>query len=318
MPDVLVVGELNADLILNELESAPALGKEVLARQMTLTMGSSSAIFACNLSSMGVPVRFAGKLGQDMLARLILDSLSERGVDTRYIMQSNHWQTGVSVATCTADDRTMVTYPGAMEELTEADITDEMLQSASHLHLSSIFLQPGLRPGIVRLFSRAKALGMTTSLDPQFDPAEKWDLPLAELLPLVDVFLPNRSEIQGFSRKFELHEAIRDIAPMANYLVVKDGDKGAWMQFGDELHFHQAFRNEQVADVIGAGDSFDAGFIARFIRGEQPRECLRFATLMGALNTTGAGGTAAFAGGMGAIRERAAALFKVDLETVMP
>jgi len=315
MPDVLVVGELNADLIFNELESPPALGKEVLARQMTLTMGSSSAIFACNLSSMGASVSFAGKLGKDMLARLILDSLQDRGVDTSNVLQSADWSTGVSVATCSGNDRTMVTFAGAMEELSEEDISDEMLRSVKHLHVSSIFLQPKLKPGITRLFARAKKLGLTTSLDPQFDPSERWDLPLADLLPLVDVFLPNRSEIQGFSRKSELPDAIKAVSPFANYLVVKDGENGAWLQTRDGLMFQQAFRNEQVADVIGAGDSFDAGFIFKFIQNKKPLDCLRFATLMGALNTTGAGGTGAFAGGMTGIRERIAAFLKVDLET---
>jgi sugar/nucleoside kinase (ribokinase family) len=249
-----------------------------------------------------------------MLAKLILDSLAERGVDTSYIIQSNTLQTGISVATCKGNDRTMVTYPGAMEALSEADISDGMLASAKHLHVSSIFLQPKLVPGIVQLFSRAKQLGLTTSLDPQFDPAEQWALDLPQLLPLVDVFLPNRSELLGFSQKTDLIDAIAQLKPFARMLVVKDGEQGAWLEHGNNLIFQTAYFNKQVVDAIGAGDSFDAGFIHHFLQQKKPADCLAFAALMGALNTTGAGGTQAFSGGLQAIRQRAKLLLGEDFE----
>lgn len=304
MQKVLVVGELNADLILNNLDSPPTLGKEVLAQQMTLTMGSSSAIFACNLSSIGTKVSFVGKLGDDMLAKLILKSLKEKDVDTTYIMQSKAWQTGVSVATCIHDDREMVTYAGAMKELSQNDISDEMLDSANHLHVSSVFLQPKLRPGIIKLFKRAKDKGLTTSLDPQFDPAEKWDINLKELLPHVDVFLPNRSELLGFTQQTEIEKGLETLKPFANILVMKDGAKGAWIQTKEGVIYHRAFLNKNVIDVIGAGDSFDAGFIHQFLQKKSLEECIRQASIMGALNTTANGGTEAFDGGINNINQR--------------
>lgn len=314
MTDVLVVGELNADLIFNNLNSPPTMGKEVLAQEMTLVMGSSSAIFACNLSSIGASVAFIGKLGDDMLGKLVLDSLEERKVNTQLIMQSKNWQTGISVATCAGNDREMVTYAGAMEELAEKDITDEMLKSAKHLHVSSIFLQPKLIPGIIELFSRAKKLGLTTSLDPQFDPAEQWDLDLTKLLPVVDIFLPNHSEILGFSHQDDMQKAIAMVKEHANYLVVKDGERGAWLHHDGQLISQTAFLNESVVDVIGAGDSFDAGFIYRFLQKKPAAECLKFATAMGALNTTGAGGTGAFEEGRSAIQHKIQERFLKDFE----
>ena len=63
--DVLVIGELNVDIILHNIDNFPEVGKEVLAQQMTLTLGSSSAIFASNISSLGASVAFLGKIGND-------------------------------------------------------------------------------------------------------------------------------------------------------------------------------------------------------------------------------------------------------------
>jgi len=303
MSKVLVVGELNADLILNQLESGPEMGKEVIAREMTLTMGSSSAIFACNLSSLGQQVMCCGKLGKDLLAKLVLDTLEERGVDTRFVMQDEKLETGISVAIVQGNDRIMVTNPGAMELLSQEDVTDGMLSGAGHLHVSSVFLQPALKRGIVDLMSRAKKAGLTTSIDPQFDPAERWDLDLPTLLPLVDVFLPNRSELFGFTGITDPEEALESLSPFANTVVMKDGENGAFMWHQGSMEFQASYLNRHVVDIIGAGDSFDAGFLSGFVRGKNVHWCLDHAMLMGAVNTTGPGGTGAFEKGMDHIRQ---------------
>jgi sugar/nucleoside kinase (ribokinase family) len=308
--DVIVAGELNIDLIFNKIEMFPETGKEVLAGQMILTLGSSSAIFASNLSSMGSKVAFAGMTGQDIFGDFILKSLEEKGVNTRFLLKSSDLSTGATVVINQAEDRAMLTYPGAMSDLTADEISDQMLASAGHLHVSSIFLQPGLRKGIVALMKRAKKSGLTTSLDTQWDPEEKWDLPFEELLPLIDVFLPNMQEFLNLSRSATLEAGIEKFASWLNILVVKEGSKGATLWHKGNLVNQPAFLNPEVADAIGAGDSFDAGFIDRYIHGEPLDECLKFAALMGAVNTTKPGGTAAFTN-MDVIRQVARDLFRI-------
>jgi sugar/nucleoside kinase (ribokinase family) len=310
--DVLVAGELNIDLIFNKIEIFPETGKEVLAGQMILALGSSSAIFASNLSSMGSGVAFAGMVGNDIFGEFVLKSLGEKRVDTRFVMKSPGLSTGATVVMNQVEDRAMLTYPGAMTEWLANDISDEMLASAGHLHVSSVFLQPGLRQGIVGLMQRAKISGMTTSLDTQWDPEEKWMLPLEELLPFVDVFLPNMQEFLNLSHSRSLEEGIEKLASLLNILVVKDGSNGASLWHKGNLLNRPAFRNPHLADCIGAGDSFDAGFICRYIQGEPMEDCLRFATLMGAINTTKYGGTAAFQD-MSAIRQVARDRFNTEI-----
>lgn len=295
--DIIVVGELNVDIILNRIDRFPEMGKEILAGSLDLTLGSSSAIFASNLSSLGSRVAFIGKIGKDGFASTVLDSLQSKMVDTSHILKSGSMNTGATIVLNFDQDRAMVTYPGAMEDLKLEDIDSEFLSTARHLHFSSIFLQPGIRYDLPLLFSKAKSLGLTTSLDPQWDPAEKWDINLSELLPQLDVFMPNLREFMLLTGTSSLGEGIKQIKQYAPELtlVVKNGANGAFAWDGGEILHQPAFLNENVVDCIGAGDSFNAGFIHKFTSGASLAQCLEYGALTGAVSTTKAGGTGAFA-----------------------
>ncbi len=292
--DVLVVGELNVDLILNTIDSFPEMGKEKIARQMTLTLGSSSAIFAGNLSSLGAKVAFAGKIGNDAFGTLVKESLEAKKVSTGFIITSSKLNTGATIVLNYSEDRAMVTYPGAMEDLSIDDIEENTIKSARHLHFSSYFLQPGIQKGLLSLFRKAKENGLTTSLDMQWDPAERWDFNYKEILPFVDVFLPNEQEALLLTGENVLENAINKLTCDANFVIVKLGSKGSIAADKNNSIFKQSFFNHDVVDAIGAGDSFNAGFIYKYINGCSVDECQEFANLTGAVNTTAAGGTTAF------------------------
>lgn len=292
--DVIVVGELNVDLILNSIDSFPEMGKEKIAKNMTLTLGSSSAIFASNLSALGAKVAFVGMIGNDAFGNLVAESLSAKKVNTDYLIKSDKWNTGATIVLNYSEDRAMVTYPGAMEQMSIKDISVEAISSAKHLHFSSYFLQPGMQKDIAELFRMAKEKGLTTSLDIQWDPNEKWDFNYAEVLPYVDVFLPNEQEALLLTNEKELDDAIKKLTSYAKYLAVKLGSKGSIVAVNGKNIFKKSFLNENVVDAIGAGDSFNAGFIFKFIQGCDIEECQIFGNLIGAINTTAAGGTSAF------------------------
>lgn len=293
--DVVVAGELNVDIILNHINKFPVMGKEVLADQMTITLGSSSAIFASNLSVLGTKVAFSGTLARDHFGEHIITSLRSKGVDTGHIVFTDVKSTGATIALSFDEDRAMVTYPGAMTLFSLQDIPEDLLRRSRHLHVSSVFLSTGLRKDIDKLFRMAKSLGLTTSLDPQWDPEERWDLDFRSLLADVDVFIPNENELRAMTGKDEICEAVNALRGHANILIVKSGREGAFLYKGDEYLHQPAYLNERVVDSIGAGDSFGAGFIHRFIQGKSLRECLEFGALTGAVSTTRAGGTTAFA-----------------------
>ncbi|HPG38937.1 MAG TPA: carbohydrate kinase family protein [bacterium] len=292
--DVMVVGELNIDLILNQIESFPEIGKEKIAGQMSLTLGSSSAIFASNLSSLGIKTAFIGKVGQDSFADLVLSSLQAKKVDTSLIIQDKTLATGATIVLNFGEDRANITHPGAMDHLSFSDIPLEKITQAKHLHFSSCFLQPKIFPDLAKLFKFAKELGLTTSLDTQWDPAEKWDFDAATILPVVDVFMPNELEALHLSREKTLDAALDKLALLGNIIIIKMGNKGSICKCGDKLYEAAPFLNKNVVDAIGAGDSFNAGFISKYVKGCDIEQCLKFGNLTGAISTTRAGGTAAF------------------------
>ena len=288
------MGELNVDIILDKIDGFPEISKEKLCKDMTVTLGSSSAIFASNLSTLGTSVTFLGKIGRDNFGKLVVDTLHTKNVNTDFIIRSGDYSTGATIVLNYDMDRANVTFPGAMECMTMEDLTGEMLSQARHLHVSSIFLQPKLKDRIVKIFQLGKEYGLTTSLDPQWDPAENWDLDLPGLLPHVDVFLPNRKEFQYLARTVSMDEGLAKLEHYANAIIIKDGKRGAHLWTEGQLITAEAFLNENVADCIGAGDSFDAGFISQFIQGKPLEQCLTVANVCGAINTTKPGGTTAF------------------------
>ena len=292
--DIVVVGELNVDLILNGLPSLPEEGKEILAKKMNLTLGSSSAIFASNASILGNKIAFVGKIGKDSFGELVTQSLLAKSVNTDFIIYSEKEKTGATIVLNYGEDRAMVTYPGAMETLTIKDIKQEYLNSAKHLHVSSLFLQPALKKDIVTLFKKAKAAGMTTSLDIQWDPDEKWDIDIKSLLPLVDVFLPNEAELKALTQEKNLDKSVEKIKPFINIMALKLGNKGSRGVTENSDITVGSFLNKNVVDAIGAGDTFNAGFITQFLKGKPLDKCLQYGNLTGAVNTTEAGGTGAF------------------------
>ena len=292
--DIIVIGELNVDLILNNLPSLPLEGKEIIAETMNLTLGSSSAIFASNSSVLGNKVTFVGKIGKDGFGKTVLESLEQKEVNTNFIIQTEDEKTGITVVLNYGEDRAMVTYPGAMETLNLKDIPDEVFKLAKHIHVSSVFLQPALKKDIEAVFQKAKSLGLTTSLDVQWDPEEKWDINLIKLLPLVDVFLPNEAELLALTGTNSIDKAVDTVKPYINIMAVKMGSKGSRGVTKSEDITVKPYLNKKVVDAIGAGDSFNSGFITKFLENKPLRECLQYGNLTGAVNTTAAGGTGAF------------------------
>ena len=292
--DILALGELNVDLLLNRIGGFPEVGKEIFAKDMTLTLGSSTAIFAANAATLGAKVSFVGMIGRDSFGEVVRSSLVQRDVDVSNLIEVDDAATGLTAILNYDNDRANVTYPGAMSLMGVKDIRPEIIREARHVHVSSVFLQETLHrdlPAIVRL---VKDCGATLSMDVQFDPEEKWEFDCKSILPLVDVFMPNEQELMAITRKATVEEAIEAIRPYANVTVVKMGTRGSLVVSPEGDRLMPSFLNKSVVDAIGAGDSFDAGFISAYVRGKDLAYCQWLGNLAGAVNTTAAGGTGAF------------------------
>lgn len=293
--DVVALGELNVDLILNRIDGAPEVGKEKFCQDMILTLGSSTAIFAANAAALGTKVAFCGMIGNDSFGDLVEKSLKAKNVDTRYLVHQNQYATGATICLNYNEDRANVTYQGAMDFMRLRDIDKELFQNTKHIHISSIFMQTGLREDIMAILTLAKENGVTVSLDTQWDPAETWQLDYTKVLPLIDLFLPNEKELMCLTASKTIEEALNKIAPYVNNAVIKCGNQGSLLIKKDgTMNLLKPYLNTNVVDAIGAGDSFNAGFISRFVQGDDLETCQKYGNMTGAVNTTAAGGTGAF------------------------
>jgi sugar/nucleoside kinase (ribokinase family) len=288
---VLVAGELNVDLILQGYQSFPAPGKEVLVDDFVMTLGSASAICAMGLARLGTPVAFLGVVGADPWGAYCLETMRAAGIDVSRVVVDPAVKTGVTVSLTSAGrDRALVSYLGSIAALQGGAVADSALRGFAHLHVSSYFLQQKLGPSCAALFARARAASLTTSLDPGFDPGERWGGGLKETLREVDLFFPNEVELRGIAGTDDVRQGLARLENGRTRTVVKLGPRGAATLVDGELVEAAAFPAELV-DTTGAGDSFDAGFLHAWLQGRPLAECLRWGSACGSLSTRGSGGT---------------------------
>jgi sugar/nucleoside kinase (ribokinase family) len=290
-PDVAIVGELNPDLILYGVPAELPEEREILASGFNLTLGSSSAILAHNLSLLGSKVTFSSRVGCDAMGAMCCERLQAAGVDvSRVVRSSSGSNTGITLLLPLATTRRILTYPGAMFEMGIEDLDIDYLATARHFHLSSLFLHRKLSPDIPGLFKEMKRRGLTTSLDTNDDPEDKWSGVLHEVLPLVDVLLCTEDELAKIARVGAAAEHVAAIVPL---LVVKRGARGA-SAYTDGRKIDVPSIGVDVVDTVGAGDTFDAGFLHQWVRKADLETCVAYGNLTGGLSVTRSGGTEAF------------------------
>jgi sugar/nucleoside kinase (ribokinase family) len=291
--DITIAGELNLDLILYGLPEQLPPERELLADRMMLTLGSSSAIVAHNLALLGSHVGFQSRVGVDPIGQIALERLRESGVETSYVRCTPGLPTtGLTVILHHHNWRNILTYMGTIAELGWGDLDLEYLSDANHFHLSSYFLQRGLRPRIGELLQYMKSKGLTTSLDTNDDPEDRWE-GLGDVFPFVDVLLPNEREACKLAGTDDLDQAVKKLSEWVPLVVVKLGAKGSMAVRGKKSVVVPA-KPITAIDTVGAGDSFDAGFLHQYVRGADLETCLKSGNLAGALSTTRPGGTEAF------------------------
>ncbi len=290
--DCIVAGEANVDLLVDGIARLE-FDKEKLARGCGLTLGGSSAITVFNLSKLGARVGFVGVVGTDLFGRFVEERLAAAGIDLTALRRDRSEKTGITIWCQHGKRRAGMTYLGTIAGLRPMDVREACLRSARHLHVGAYFLLKDFHPGAAKVFQNARRLSMTTSLDCNFDPLEKWDCGIREVLKSVDVFLPNETEALRLTGASSVKAAAVDLAKLARIVVVKMGARGALVSTDRET-FRVPAVKARVVDATGAGDSFNAGFLARYLRGESLSECAQAGVAAGARSVGFVGGTAAF------------------------
>ena len=293
--DLLVLGDCNPDLILRGGAVEPAFGQaERLIDSADLTIGGSGAITACGAARLGLRTAIAGVLGDDEFGRFMVQAMSERGVETAGLVVDPGARTGLTVILARDQDRAILTFPGAIAALEPRTVDPVLLARARHVHVSSFFLQSGLTPGLGKLLATVRRRGGSTSLDPNWDPSERWDGGLWELLEDVDILLPNAVEAVRIAGCADPGEAAHRLAARGPLVAVKLGAEGALaVRVGVDVVRVGAPAVGAVADAVGAGDSFDAGVLAGLLDGQPLERALALGCACGALSTRATGGTTA-------------------------
>jgi sugar/nucleoside kinase (ribokinase family) len=311
--DILVVGEINPDIVVADPDPVPAFNEvERLVDSVRMTVGSSSAIFACGAARLDLAVAMVGVVGRDAFGRFMMDALQDRGVDVSGVTVDPQLATGATVILTSGRDRAILTAMGAIGALDVDRVPGELLARARHVHSGCFYLQETSRDRLPGFFAAARARGITTSFDTNWDPTERWDGGVREMLQASDVFFPNAAEARLISGIEDEEEAARALARIGAagrsdggpVVAVKLGARGAIAcRARGPLGSVPALPVAPL-DTTGAGDSFNAGFLRAWLAGADLTESLRLGAACGALSTRAIGGV----DGQATMEEASAAL----------
>jgi sugar/nucleoside kinase (ribokinase family) len=300
-PDLLVIGDCNPDVMVVGGDVTPAFGqREKLVDGISLEIGGSASITAVAAARLGLRVALAAAVGDDPAGRFILGQLAAEGVDTAPVAVRSDAPTGMTVALSASGDRAILTAAGAVATLTARDVPPALLARARHVHVSSYFLvADSLGPGLAALLGAARAGGACTSLDTNWDPAQRWrDERLTATLAHVSLLLPNEAEALhlaagalGLPGAAALEQAVSALTAAGPRLVVKLGERGALCADGTR-HYLARPPPVAVTDTTGAGDCFNAGVIAGLLDGLDLPAAVALGCAVGAASTRAPGGTA--------------------------
>jgi sugar/nucleoside kinase (ribokinase family) len=298
--DLLIVGDCNPDVVVVGADVTPAFGQqEKLVEGISLVIGGSASIMAVAAARLGLRVGLAAAVGADAAGEFMLGRMAAEGVDTSAMVTRPDVPTGMTVVLSPSgsSDRAILTVLGTMPTLTAADLRPALAARPRHLHVSSYFLlERSLGPGLADLFAAARSAGTTTSLDTNWDPAQRWgDERLRAVLAETDVLMPNETEALRLSGKGEVGDAVRSLAAAGPRVVVKLGSQGALAADGESWYqagLPAALAGE-FADAIGAGDCFNAGVIAGMLRDLDLAAAMAMGCAVGSASTRAAGGTGA-------------------------
>ncbi len=288
--DLLVIGEINPDLILAGDDVEPVYGQvEKIIESATLTIGSSSVIMACGAARLGLRTAFIGLVGDDVFGHFMLDAMQTRGIDTSACVIDPAVDTGISIILVRpGGDRAILTFKGSISALKPDHVDTTLFSRARHLHVGGYFLLDQLRQALPDLFDKARNLGLSTSLDTNWDHRGTWEV--GSLLDRCDLFLPNDNEARLISGQTNLPDALDTLSSMVPTIAVKLGAQGGLARRGATT-VRLPVPQVKIVDTVGAGDSFDAGFLFGVLNQWTLEECLRLALACGSLSTQAVGGT---------------------------
>jgi sugar/nucleoside kinase (ribokinase family) len=291
--DCLCAGILFADYICVPIPRLPNPGELIPTEGIQLAMGGCAANAGLDLAKLGIRVGVSGCVGQDAFGQFVIDSLAAGGVDVAGIHKVSEMGTASTmVLNVKGQDRRFISTPGASNAYSVDHIPAAWVRQAKVFYIGGYLMLPKLETdAMVELFRQARAAGTKTVLDVVLMGGDRYRETLEKILPVTDVFLPNDDEaakITGTQDPFEQADQFR--AAGAGTVVITQGDKGTVL-VSDGLRVRAGVYPTEYVGGTGAGDAFDAGYIAGLLNGEDPIGCLRWGSALGASCVRSVGAT---------------------------
>ena len=266
-----VIGNVQLDVLANPVTRLPKPGGDEVIDRIAVRAAGAAGNVSLALAALGVQHRLFGAVGDDQAGRWVADELQRAGIggDVQVIAGQ---ETGISIALeAPGRERAFLTAHGVLDGYSESDLPADAVD-ADLVLLTGYFSLPGLRGGGTRgLLQRARRKGAATVFDTGWDP-ENWTgdatREVLEMLPFVDIFLPNEPEALALSGKPDAERALAFLSGRCDgWVAVKLGEEGVLAQgpVGEMLRITAP--PVKAIDTTGAGDGLAAGMLAELADG---------------------------------------------------
>lgn len=279
--EVVAIGRINVDIDM-QVGKLPNINEHIISEHGRIAFGGSASNFATQSSRLGVKTMLVSCVGDDAYGQLAVKSLTQAGVDTSCLLVLENQPTGIFVHTHDANGNRMdVVEPGANRFLEKRVFEEEKLLDAKLVHVAGSF--PMLFDRVAEITT---SYGMVLSLDPG---RAGLLLDYENNLKRVDLLFVNQAELKEYFKVNPTETALRNFAKtFPGIVIVKLGEKGAIATDGFDYCTSEVFE-VPVADTLGAGDAFAAGFVTAWMRSERIEQALHVANAVAALTITKAG-----------------------------
>ena len=294
--DVVTVGVVCADVMVRPVDTIPARGTLGLVPMLGMHLGGLAGVTALVCSRLGGKSAFVGRLGRDSFGDFLLAKLNENGVNTDGVSRVDTCNSSATVVLISDDgERTFLHHMGTNAETTDSDIDFSVVKQSKVLHWGGPAITPKLDGAPMgRVFEKARALGVKTSMDTCYDGKGVW-LPLIEpSLPHLDIVFSSYEEARNYTGREEV-ESIADfyLSYGVETAVIKLGAEGIFVK-GQGTSFRlPAHRVISVVDTTGAGDAACGAFLYGYTHGWDLERCGRLANAVGGLTVQRMGGSEA-------------------------
>ncbi len=285
--DIIVPGTYFCDVIFTGLSTFPSLGAEVVCQDLNIIPGGTLN-HIIGLKRLGVKVGWIGALGNDFFSKFVHDALQKEGIDTSLVTHVDYALRQVTVSLSFPQDRAFITYADPTPD--EVELLLERLKriTCRHLHFPSLFVHEALPS----LFRQCHQRGVQVSMDCQFQEVTLESPLVCDILSLVDIFMPNANEAQKLTQTTSLADAVNRLSQLVPCVVVKNSAEGALAR-RNGVDYHEPALDVEAVDTTGAGDIFNAGFLAAHLEGYETPTCLRWGNFCAGRSTLAAGPAAA-------------------------